>query len=318
MAQLDSRTRIRFVIGGGKGNATTTGVQTRSLASAIAQRVAFQAAEDSYQAVARGVRESFHRDAKRELTHLMALYKRHIIGAAPGRRRPSGMLSYALTPSGTGVGDDDREVAIADSLPEWAPRSPEYLRQKKRRGWSQGWFSAEGTLRAGLTPDLLLGAYGPIRVSVIRDVKAEGEYSVRMNKQTASSFSRLDARASGDTLRMNVATVRIYAMEKITPSMLPALVNGDPAAMNSDDISRGRRLLEPLASSSALGSRLALRLGRPSYRSGRYRPTLDPFLAWYLTRSIPNALALRIEEGIIGSSRRAGRGRSVAASLNRR
>jgi len=287
---------------------------TRSLAAAIANDLAFSAADNMFRNVKNEIAASFQKDAKQELTHLAALYRRHVIGAGAGKRRPSGMLSYALGPSDTGVGDDDNEVAIAESLPDWAPRSPRYLARKKRMGWSQTWFSARGDLAREMRADVLLSAYGPVRVSVVRNVEAtnalggtrvSGRFTgARLdtfgpNAGPAKSAAPADVAASH--IRLQVATIRVFAMQQITPSMLPALATGNPATQNDDSASRGTRFIEPLRSVSPT---LAYRLGRLSWQTGRYRPTLEPFLAWYLTRAIPNALALRIEQGAIRRARR--------------
>lgn len=281
--------RIRFVI----GKSDTAKESTRSFASAIAREVAFRASEESYKEIKQTISTSLQADAKRELTFLMSLYKRHIIGASANRSKPSGMLRYALGPSNTDVGFDDENYAIADLLPAWAPRSPEYLRQKRRRGWGQTWWSARGDLASQLNADTLLSAYGPIRVSVRRDISETDRVAQR---GAAGQFrgARLNVPGYEQHIKLNVATIRVFAMQAITPSMLPALASGTVNAMNSDEPTRGHRFLAPLM---AVNAPLAYRLGRLSYETHRYRPTLEPFLAWFLTRAIPNALALRIQQG---------------------
>lgn len=302
--------RVRFVLGRNSGGKVVSSEQrSRSFASAIARQVAFQAAENSYRSVKAEIAKSFQNDAKRELNFLMALYRRHIIGADSRRAQPSGMLRYALGNSDTDLGFDDENYLISDMLPGWAPRSPEYLASKRKRGWAQGWFSATGLLKNELTADFLLQAYGPIRVSVIRDVQATENPAPLRGGTTLRTFGPNSAPAAsasvGDVrdarIRLQVATVRIFAMEAITPSMLPALASGQVNAMNNDDPQRGRRFLAPIF---AANKPLAYRLGQLDYKTHRYRPTLEPFLAWFLTRAIPNALALRLEQRSIGKARR--------------
>ena len=54
-------------------------------------------------------------------------------------------------------------------------------------------------------------------------------------------------------------------------------------------------LLDRVAESSARGSIVALHLrgGR-----GRYRPTLEPYLKFFLDRAIPQAVSQRIARGV--------------------
>lgn len=293
--------RIRFVVGKSAGGERSAAERSRSFASAIARDVAIRASDDAFREVKKAIAASFQRDAKRELTYLMSLYRRHIVGAGATRAQPSGMLRYALEASDTDVGFDDENYAIADSLPAWAPRSPAYLRRKRRQGWSQGWWSARGDLSRGLTADVLLQAYGPIRVSVIRDTR-ETERVALPGLPGRFAGDRLRTNTEADThIKLNVATIRVYAMQQITPSMLPALATGVPDTMNSDSPSRGRRFLAPLY---AVNPDIYYRLSQTSYNTHRYRPTLEPFLAWYLTRAIPNALALRLQEGALASTRK--------------
>lgn len=282
--------RIHFKIGKGESQAFSG----RSLASAIAQNVTIKMVDESFARIKQTIANGFIRDAKRELAYLTALYQRHIPTTQAGSRKPSGMLGYILGESDTGVGDD-AGMDIASTLPDWAPRSPDYLAEKKRKGWSSNWFRARGDLTRSMRSDPLLQAYGPIRVSVIRDREATEALS-RGNFNTS-----VLTLGGGSHFRRNVATIRIYAMEQITPSMLPALATGNPETENSDSPSRGARFLAPLRAGSP---ELAHRLGRLSYSTHSYRPTLEPYLAWFLTRSIPNALALALTRGRMREDRR--------------
>lgn len=273
--------RVRFVFNQKAGDTsaqTATTKKGRDFAATLVENLTFSAADAEYKNVVVRIQNSFQRDAKQELVHLMALFRRHIIGAAAGSNKPGGTLTFALGPSETDVGFDDDNFDIAQSLPAWAPRGAKYLKWKRKHGLSQTWFKARGVLDKQARAETMLESFGPIRVSVIRNLKAA----------PARSFH-----AGGDVhSRINIATVRVFAMANITPAMLPALRTGSPTAMNSD---RGNPGLMGLLSRTAPD--LAYRLGRRSgMESGkRYRPTLEPFLAFYLTRSLPNALALRLQ-----------------------
>ena len=297
-----SAIRVRFVFNQRSGTAAQTSRQQlgKDFATSLANDLIFRAAEQEYEEIRKRIQTSFAADAKRELAHLTALYRRHIIGAGKTKSRPAGMLGYALGPSDTGVGDDDGEISIAESLPSWAPRSSKYMKEKKRNNWGAQWFSARGALAKNMKADTLLAAFGPIRVTIKRNLKTSAIALGNVGtKKGGSIYDKEENQTgvfnAGGTGRLNVATVRVFALTNITPAMLPALRNGDPATPISDKGNPGLWQLMRDNISPAFASSVS---GFSSRETGRrYRPTLEPFLAFYLTRSIPNALALRLQEG---------------------
>jgi len=279
--------RVRFVLRNG-GAFETRSRQTigKAFASAVVNDLTFRAAEGQFEEIRSRIQASFLKDARRELTHLAALYRRHIIGSARSKGRPTGMLGYALPPSDTGVGDDDDAIAIASTLPDWAPLSKKYLREKGRNNWSAARFSARGNLAKNMRAETLIQAFGPIRVSVRRNLRSAPPKAATFN---------FDGKA-----KINVATVRVFALTFITPSMLPGLRSANPFEVKIGD--GGNYGLRNLMRTN-VGDEFANSVSGFSAREtgSRYRPTIEPFLTFYLTRSIPNALALRIEQGRLRS-----------------
>lgn len=289
-----SALRVRLVFSQKSGATRAEGSRQRfgqDFAASLVRDLTFRAADEEYKAINKGIRESFAKDAKQELTHIAALYRRHIIGAGKTKTRPSGMLGYVLPPANDSVAGRDSEVAIAASLPAWAPRSPKYLREKERHNWGAGWFSAQGNLQNNMKAQNLLQTFGPIRVTVTKNFQ-EG------------AAKRVFNAGGGAMSKINVATVRVFALSNLTPEMLPGLRDQDPRAAISDKGNPGFYSLMK----SHMGPAFASSVSGFSYAAGpggrRYRPTLEPFLQFYLTRSIPNALAYRIQTGALRASRR--------------
>jgi hypothetical protein len=101
----------------------------------------------------------------------------------------------------------------------------------------------------------------------------------------ATNYSR-----NTDT-KIAIATIRVQAMTRITPGMLPALGGGGLGDFGSN--ARGSGLL------AMLGERVAWRLGG-NPQTVPFRPTIQPFLGYFLTRAMPNAVFKRIEQGFQG------------------
>ena len=217
-----SAMRVRLVFSQKSGATRAEGSRQRfgkDFAATLVRDMTFRAAEDEYKQISTSIRNSFAKDARQELTHIVALYRRHIIGAGKTKTRPSGMLSYVLPPSAGSVAGRDSSVAIAASLPPWAPRSPKYLREKERHNWGPGWFSAQGNLQNNMKAQNILATFGPIRV--------------RIDKNMGESPARVVFNAGGHG-KINVATVRVFALTNLTPEMLPGLRDQDPRAGISD------------------------------------------------------------------------------------
>lgn len=307
-----SALRIRFVFDPQDGGELLELRRRQSggqrFAQAMIENFAFSYAEDSFREMAGRLEVQLRRDIMRELRHMAALFQRHIIGAAPSSSHPAGYLD-TVAPSWEGVYD---RVAIRASVPAWAARSHQYLRDKKRVIGHQRWWESHGTLAKAMTTDNWISSFGPIHVEFRRSHKAQ-----LTTPNTAAPGQRSTARNNYATVfggtnnghvKVVVGTVRVVALTNITPQMLPALRSGDPTTLNSD---RGNDSLM-LMVQAGMGDDVAYRLGRLSSKESgmRYRPTLEPFLAFFLTRAVPNAIADRISSGRLGSLRSsAGRNR---------
>lgn len=272
----------------------------QNTARAILERVTLQYADGMYDQVRKDVQYQLERDLRAELWHIGALFRRHIIGLGGRLNRPTGFIDTI-----TKGGGAPPKMPIASGLPSWAPRSAKYLRTKRQAVGHIRWFdntgwnaqtndlryarivakSGEGPDDAGLlresfTYDAWETLFGPISVAFRRARKLEPSDAVG------------NIAVKGKRLRTQIGTIYVRALGKITPNMLPGYTSGTVRASASGNPA----LMDVIAKTDP---RLAYRLG--TMRNGVYRPTLEPFLGYYLTRSIPWAVQRRIEKGNLGS-----------------
>jgi hypothetical protein len=232
---------------------------------------------------------------QREIANMVQQYKRFIVGKTQTAGR--GTLTTATRGSGFTIGGNRTaadSVSLSSALPKWADRKPDYLRRKQRDIGHKRWFEYSGYLGAQMTPEAWEEFFGPIRVSVqpiqSRDV-GEGPLV-----DTGTRFRTGDA--SGKTQRFGVANISVSVFGKLTPAMLPALANGD---MSGSLLGDGRRngLLGLIGGTNP---ELAYHLGsNPAYTP--YRPGLEPFLAFVVTRAAPAQIFNRLSaDGFTASS----------------
>lgn len=290
MARLDrSYVRYRFVFGSGNVKGRQ---RYQNTAAGIARNVAFDYAQNQYTETRKIVEETVRGDVEQELVNIASQYRRFIIGANGAMTRPAGVLKSLITGVPT--------LALSGALPSWAPRNAEYLRRKRNATGNEDWFDNRGWRRRGgqsWAPDSPGLLFQKSRAEVWEDMF--GPIKVRFFKSRAlqqpTPSATLSTGASGHT-EIAIGTIQIYALSKITPQMLPALAqNSGAIPMASDEGNDG--LMDLVKAKS---EPLAYRMGQRSSLTKRYRPTLEPFLSFFLTRSIPAALQRRLAAGRLG------------------
>lgn len=285
MAKLDRSfviVRFRF------GEANVKGRQRNLNTYRIVENIAFTFAENQYEALRGQLQEGVKSDIQRELVNMASLYRRHIIGANGNTARPAGVIRSVIGGAAP--------LALASALPAWAPRSATYLARKfnaragngwfDNRGWSrrrgQKWEPSEtGLLFEKTRADVWEQMFGPISVRFRKSAKLE-------SKDVSGTFNLTGSKSH---VQVQLGRLSVYALGEITPDMLPGLAAGR-VGMASD---RGNDNLMGLV--QKYDERLAYRLGQRSSGTKRYRPTLEPFLGYFLTRSIPAAIQRRIAQG---------------------
>lgn len=287
-----SALRIRFSFNA-QGGTTKSGFQSSNasarqrylyrFAQAVVKNITFQYAEDEYKKLAGKIESTMAYDIQRELVHMTALFRAHITGSNGGTNSPAGSLTSL---SGAARYES---LPIKTLIPEWAPRVPSYLRYKQRKTGNRQWFTARGLsakkdaaysgLKINTTAKLWTDAFGPIKVNFFK---------------SAASSEAASTKVDGQHVRVAVGTLKVYALTNITPEMLPALASGDARTKYSANGNPGLmglvRNVDP---------QMAYRLDRRS-QSGRYRPTLEPFLSYFLTAAVPAAVSTRLYKSVFG------------------
>lgn len=295
---LKSGLRIRFTFNTQGGGKVTKAVARQrfinNFAGTVVKEIAFRYSDEIYQEMAGRLESQFVADARKELVHLAAVFRHHITGDTPSNK-PTGNLSLTA-----GIGRDD--VPIRNSVPSWAPRTPKYLAYKKKRVGHNKWWDARGLsakkdakysgMKKNTTADAWISYFGPIRASFKRAAGPSDAANVR-GAPALKEFN-----LGPGHFRVAVGTIQIFALTEITPQMLPALASGN---LNSPVSTQGNDSL--MAKVRAKDREMAFRLDRRSTQ-GTYRPTLEPFLAYYLTRSVPAAIANRLNESRLNVRRR--------------
>ncbi len=294
MAQLDrSFVRLRFSL----GKAEVKGRQRyANTAAYTAGKVAVAYADEMWEQARDKLKNQVDEDVRRELTHTAYLFRRHINQLGGNR---SGTISNVLGGA--------EPLALSAALPPWAPRGAEYLARKRDAGAGNKWFNNTGwktrkrpgqsapyphdpgRLVQEIRASLFEHTYGPIRVTVVRD-----------NKTAQHNAQAYIALGSQQPMKVQVASIRVSALNRITPGVLEVLRTkrfGDvnpalPRMIRSSGVPFAKEISERLGPTSA-GRH------RPG-QHGVYRPTLEPFLGYFLTRSIPAAVARRIKQGSLG------------------
>lgn len=294
MAQLDrSFVRLRFSL----GKSAVKGRQRfENTAAFTAGKIAVAYADQMWDTARTQLKEQVAKDIERELVHTAYMYRRFITSAGGSRSGVLTSLVGGATP-----------LPLSQALPPWAPRGAEYLDRKLAGGAGKKWFNNSGwrarrtaggsyypkdpgRLTQEVDANLFTRAYGPVSVTVTRNNKTalhDAEAYIELGKKR--------------DMKIQVASIRVTALGKITPAVLSTLRTGNFSGVSNPAIPGMIR-----QSGVPFGAEIANRLGpssRGRYRPGQhgaYRPTLEPFIGFYLTRAIPAAVARRIKQGNLG------------------
>lgn len=224
-----------------------------------------------------------------ELERLAEAMKRGIVGARDGLK---GTLNVTSFEGDTDVGGSFARRAGANprwsfSYP-WTPRTQKYLRDKAKVKGHTRWWDYDGKLAGFLNANQLLSTFGPIKVEFERvNKKISGGYT----RNELGQFAPADSGRTKVTSLVGVGRptvdaqilagrIKVSVLGRITPAMLPGILNGDPAD------------IPPAWSSSLFGllpGDIQLRLDRKIHRY-----TIEPYLSWYLSRAVPYAVLRRI------------------------
>lgn len=247
-----------------------------------------------------------------EIAHMAMMIENKVsmTGSVTG---PRGSMSIRGQPSATaqarGWGSSLSQWNRNKTKIRWDPRNPRYLNWKQSKGKNHNWWEYQNELSRYLgNPYVYSEAFGPVRVIIERP-----RNRARLGRNALGAGARLTS--SGVTGPMiyeyEVARVRVIYFGKITPGDLPSLQSENPAdakPTNGKGLSRFIKDDEQRA-----------KLQTGAWKTGNQRFVLEPFVSFFMSRAIPNAVWRRIEqqpllESVAGRSGNVGGGSSFTRS----
>jgi len=282
---------------------------SNGFARMIVNDVALAATEQAYLSARQSLVRSVRQVAMAEVSRMAMLISNSI--ALPDKYTgPYGSMSLKEGMSDTAVRFGFRQTFDRQRTSiVWPKRQQRYLRWKQRHGYPSKWWEAAGGLAESLRDEnLYIHAFGPVNVLFTRardqnKARANMPQSYIMSAGGAltgqSSSANLQqaitqgGRAGRISAEYQVGKLEVIAFGNITPQMLPALNHPkmDPAyAQPAGNI-------EGLASLFPSGEVRMKLVGRQAQR----RYAIEPFVSFFLTRAIPNAVWRRTEQLITSS-----------------
>ena len=274
----------RFVYGKGRVKRRQESDDT---ARAVVEQVSISFADQAWRGIATKLKEAVLNDVRAELIHVAGEFRRHVIGAPSSQRGLVGTLkTRARSESGGQVSQS------LGSLPRWAPRGARYLEEKKVFAGHHNWFDNTGwTPNGGTLAEFFQSqtettdggsAIHVGSAGILEEMFGGISVEIRRNNKGFGSNAGTIKVGKGNHIQMQLATINVRALGKVTDRMLQISSQPNTAMLNV------------IGAHSQKGSIAALHLrgGR-----GRYRPTLEPYLKFFLERAIPQAVSQRIAKG---------------------
>jgi len=268
----------------GKSNNKQIETDVARAANLIITNVAITYSNRNYKKLTSRIRRSVALAVSKEINHAATQWAK-LIGRPGYYTGPVGMI------------DSKEEGATSFNLGsygDWNKRSTRYLRDKKTQYRHTKWFYSTGLLRKSLgSGGAWASNFGPIQVIVTRngtlDRNADHDpkylsSSQRNDRSTLRSQHKIRAlgyQPRDGKKKISIGTIRVRALTKITPGDLPSLASG---------ITSFEGNVSGLIKNKEVRARVA--------GSGPYRPTLEPFLSFVLTRAIPHAVRKKIADGM--------------------
>lgn len=281
---------------GFKSNAQTGDAQIRQVRGAtenfsrfIIDEVAVNATEATYRQIRDRMVQSIRAAVLAEVSKMALTISRNIALADKytgphGQMTASGARSQTARQMGMYMKYNRQDTRI-----KWPKRSKKYLARKAAENKPARWWKYSGDLAESLSsPELYLEKFGPVHVIMTRP-KNQGAAHARMEKAGRGVQRITTSSTHGRPVNdVQLAKIEVVAFGRITPAMIPGLATPlpDPSkATPADGVGLAR-----LIGGANDPTRIKL-AGRAATR----RFALEPFVSFYLTRAIPNAIWRRIE-----------------------
>lgn len=281
MADIDYTLNLNFNFNSSgktnKGQSVTSSKETSVVFSAfnyVFQDIAFYAAKKQQTELRQQLEERFANIVRQQLVKMGQKIASQAVGIGSRQRGPVGRLAldgpFSSTLQSLGLSPS---MSLQAYTGAWAERSKKYLAWKRRKFGHTQWFKNTNQLRQQLrNASTYTSSFGPVRVKFQANEIPAGSQSVRR----ISTLATPRGRPSG---RISVGEIQVSVLGRITDSML-----ADPNGHSYD--SRFTGLFDMLPDD------IAYKLGGPP----DHRPVIEPFLSFYLTRQIPNAVFKAIED----------------------
>jgi hypothetical protein len=199
----------------------------------------------------------------------------------------------------------------------WAKRTRDYMQHKRKWGKPQRWWEYSGDLKKDLGSKgegFYQEIFGPVRVTFSRPPgrDARGRFTKHSNIVRTKAYDPSSGEDRGNVVNVTrsgqrgtvsadyeVGRLEVSVFGKITPRMLPAL-NGKTMNPKLAEPADGPGIAQLFPNGETKTKLLTTRQGE------RYRYALEPFVSWYLTRAIPNAVWRRTESLVMTGAGRNG------------
>lgn len=192
------------------------------------------------------------------------------VGLAQPNNPPQGMLAIDGRISRAMAGNAG-PMKIGSVTGLWAERTKAYMKWKVKRHRTRRWFKNTGKLQGELGKRARFKqAYGPVVVKFI---------PVKIPEPQVLSFGRS---AGGQSNFITTGRLEVRPFSRLSLEAIPQI--GQKASYSPALISPWVGYIEDKLK------------GHPSKA---YRPIIEPFLAYYMRRKIPNAVFRKIEDSIL-------------------
>lgn len=249
----------------------------RNFAVAVVTNALLTYTSQNYPKIKAEISDILARVVRAEIDYAARAYAKYV-PAVPAEPDVPGQLRGTLV-SGSA------QMDLEEATPEWAPLNARWIRQKnrgRRSNRQKGFFNFTRDMVDYMSSsNNWIEMFGPIQINITRGSvdPLTPEFG-----STAEVFSR--------KVKMSVARIAVKALGNITPGMLPALKDGRTTRDYRDGRATG--LLNLVG---GVNTQIANKIGNYGAVGDRpYRPSLEPFLTFLLTRSIPTAVFEHVED----------------------
>lgn len=248
----------------------------------IVRDVALRTTDRFFKQARANLTRNVEADVRKEIAQMAHMVNKFLV--QPERATgPKGRI----TPANPTVSDTGRQLGrtnyfdLESSNANWPERQLKYMKWKNAKSYGSSWWKNTGALQKALSNEnIYLNNFGPVVVT----------FSKVKNQQLETPNKTLPGRQGRTSESFTVGRLEVLTFGKVTPDMLPSLATG-----NVGDVTpKGGNTLSNLLPND-VGKKLSGASSGEMGRARQYRPVIEPFLSYYLTRAIPNAIYRRTE-----------------------